>query len=224
VDELRGYMKSKITIILFIVLPVLAVVMTFITGQLEDFPATYLTTVLATSLAGALGGIMLATSITSEMNKNVYDLFIIRPVKRRNIILAKFIAVYLCTIAAVWLSILTGMIIDVIRQVSVPQFFVDQLHDSILTVFFALAITCSFGALFGVVMKSVAGSALLAIYVGNQASSILTLVIPLISQTIELQFGISFPFDPLILSVIIGTITSVVILLPTIVIFNKKQF
>jgi ABC-type transport system involved in multi-copper enzyme maturation permease subunit len=224
VDELRGYMKSKITIILFIVLPVLAVVMTFITGQLEDFPATYLTTVLATSLAGALGGIMLATSITSEMNKNVYDLFIIRPVKRRNIILAKFIAVYLCTIAAVWLSILTGMIIDAIRQVSVPQFFVDQLNDSILTVFFALAITCSFGALFGVVMKSVAGSALLAIYVGNQASSILTLVIPLISQTIELQFGISFPFDPLILSVIIGTITSVVILLLTIVIFNRKQF
>ena len=217
-------MKSKITIILFIVLPVLAVVMTFITGQLEDFPATYLTTVLATSLAGALGGIMLATSITSEMNKNVYDLFIIRPVKRRNIILAKFIAVYLCTIAAVWLSILTGMIIDVIRQVSVPEFFVDQLNDSILTVFFALAITCSFGALFGVVMKSVAGSALLAIYVGNQASSILTLVIPLISQTIELQFGISFPFDPLILSVIIGTITSVVILLLTIVIFNRKQF
>ena len=198
--------------------------MTFITGQLEDFPATYLTTVLATSLAGALGGIMLATSITSEMNKNVYDLFIIRPVKRRNIILAKFIAVYLCTIAAVWLSILTGMIIDAIRQVSVPQFFVDQLNDSILTVFFALAITCSFGALFGVVMKSVAGSALLAIYVGNQASSILTLVIPLISQTIELQFGISFPFDPLILSVIIGTITSVVILLLTIVIFNRKQF
>ena len=217
-------MKSKITIILFIVLPVLAVVMIFITGQLEDFPATYLTTVLATSLAGALGGIMLATSITSEMNKNVYDLFIIRPVKRRNIILAKFIAVYLCTIAAVWLSILTGMIIDAIRQVSVPQFFVDQLNDSILTVFFALAITCSFGALFGVVMKSVAGSALLAIYVGNQASSILTLVIPLISQTIELQFGISFPFDPLILSVIIGTITSVVILLLTIVIFNRKQF
>lgn len=198
--------------------------MTLITGQLEDFPATYLTTVLATSLAGALGGIMLATSITSEMNKNVYDLFLIRPVKRHNIIIAKFVAVYLCTIAAVWLSILTGIIIDAIRQVTVPQFFVEQLQDSFLTVFFALAITCSFGALFGVVMKSVAGSALLSLYVGNQTSSILTLVIPLISQMVELQSGIKLPFDPLILSVIIGAITSVVILLLTIVIFNKKQF
>jgi ABC-type transport system involved in multi-copper enzyme maturation permease subunit len=224
IDELRGYVKSKITIILFIVLPVLAVLMSILTGQLEDFPATYLTTVLATSIAGALGSIMLSTSITSEMNKNVYDLFLIRPVKRRNIIIAKFLAVYLCTLAAVWLSIFTGMIIDAFRGIKVPQFFLDQLVDSVLTVFFALAVTCSFGALFGVLMKSVAGSAILSLYVGNQASSILTLVIPLISQLMELEFGISFPFDPFILSMVIGTVTSIGILLLAIWAFNKKQF
>jgi len=224
IDELRGYVKSKITIILFIILPVLAVLMSFLTGQLEDFPATYLTTVLATSIAGALGSIMLSTSITSEQNKNVYDLFLIRPVKRRNIILAKFFAVYLCTIAAVWISIFTGMIIDALRDITVPQFFVDQLVDSVLTVFFALAITCSFGALFGILMKSVAGSALLSLYVGNQASSILTLVLPLISQLMELESGIPFPFDPFILTIIIGTATSIIILLLAIVVFNKKQF
>ncbi|GAH37391.1 unnamed protein product, partial [marine sediment metagenome] len=192
--------------------------------QLEDFPATYLTAVLATSIAGALGSIMLSTSITSEMNKNVYDLFLIRPVKRRNIILAKFFAVYLCTIAAVWISIFTGMIIDALRDITVPQFFVDQLLDSVLTVFFALAITCSFGALFGILMKSVAGSALLSLYVGNQASSILTLVLPLISQLMELESGIPFPFDPFILTIIIGTATSIIILMLAIVAFNKKQF
>jgi len=216
--------KSKITIILFIILPVLAVLMSILTGQLEDFPATYLTAVLATSIAGALGSIMLSTSITSEMNKNVYDLFLIRPVKRRNIILAKFFAVYLCTIAAVWLSIITGMVIDILRDITVPQFFIDQLVDSVLTVFFALAITCSFGSLFGVLMKSVAGSAILSLYVGNQASGILTLVIPLISQMMELEFGISFPFDPFILSMVIGTATSIIILMLAIVAFNKKQF
>ncbi|MHA2282155.1 MAG: hypothetical protein ACXAC5_15035 [Promethearchaeota archaeon] len=198
--------------------------MSILTGQVEDFPATYLTTVLATSIAGALGSIMLSTSITSEMNKNVYDLFLIRPVKRRNIIIAKFFAVYLCTIAAVWLSIITGMIIDAFRDITIPQFFMDQLVDSILTVFFALAITCSFGILFGIMMKSVAGSAILSLYVGNQASSILTLVIPLISQMIALEFGISFPFDPFILSMVIGTATSIGILLLAILIFNKKQF
>ena len=198
--------------------------MSFLTGQLEDFPATYLTTVIATSIAGALSSIMLSTSITSEMNKNVYDLFLIRPVKRRNIIISKFVAVYLCTIAAVWLSIVTGMIIDAFRGITVPQFFVDQLKDSVLTVFFAIGITCSFGALFGIIMKSVAGSALLSLYVGNQASSVLTLVIPLISQMLELELGISFPFDPFILSMVIGTITTIVILLLAIVIFNKKQF
>ena len=217
-------MKSKITIILFIVLPVLAVLMSILTGQLEDFPATYLTTVIATSIAGALGSIMLSTSITNEMNKNAYDLFLIRPVKRRNIIIAKFFAVYLCTIAAVWLSIVTGMIIDAFRQITIPQIFLDLLVDSILTVFFALAITCSFGALFGVLMKSVAGSAILSLYVGNQAGSILTLAIPLISQLMVLEFGISLPFDPFILSMVIGTATSIGILLLAILVFNKKQF
>lgn len=224
IDEFRGYVKSKITIILFIGLPVLAALMSILTGQLEDFPATYLTTVLATSIAGALGSIMLSTSITSEQNKNVYDLFLIRPVKRRNIIIAKFSAVYLCTIIAVWLSIFTGMSIDAFRQITIPQYFMEQLVDSIFTVFFALAITCSFGTLFGILMKSVAGSALLSLYVGNQASSILTLVIPLISQMAELEFGISFPFDPFILSMIIGTAVSIVILLIAIFIFNRKQF
>lgn len=217
-------MKSKITIILFILLPVLTVLMSIFTGQLEDFPATYLTTVVATSIAGALGSIMLSTSITSEMNKNVYDLFLIRPVKRRNIIIAKFLAVYLCTLAAVWLSIFTGMIIDAFREITVTQFFLDQLEDSILTVFFALAVTCSFGALFGILMESVAASAILSLYVGNQASAILTLVIPLISQLMELELGISFPFDPVILSMVIGTVTSIGILLIAIWAFNKKQF
>ena len=217
-------MKSKITIILFIVLPILAVLMSLLTGQLENFPATYLTTVLATSIAGALGSIMLSTSITSEMNKNVYDLFLIRPVKRHNIIIAKFFAVYLCTIAAVWLSIITGIIIDASRGVIISQFFLDQLVDSVITVFFALAVTCSFGTLFGILMKSVAGSALLSLYVGNQASSILTLVIPLISQMMELEFGFSLPFDPFILSMVIGTVTSIVIMLLSILAFNKKQF
>ena len=198
--------------------------MSILTGQLEDFPATYLTAVLATSIAGALGSIMLSTSITSEMNKNVYDLFLIRPVKRHNIIIAKFFAVYLCTIAAVWLSIITGMIIDAFREVTIPQFFLDQLVDSVLTVFFALAITCSFGTLFGILMKSVAGSAILSLYVGNQASSILTLVIPLISQLMEFEIGFSLPFDPFILSMVIGTVTSIGILLLAILAFNKKQF
>lgn len=211
-------------IILFIVLPVLSILMSILTGQMEDFPAIYLTTVLATSIAGALGSIMLSTSITSEMNKNVYNLFLIRPGKRHNIIIAKFVAVYLCIIIAVWLSIFTGMIFDAIRDITIPQFFMEQFVDSIFTMFVAVAITCSFGTLFGILMKSVAGSALLSIYVGNQASSILTLVIPLISQMMESQLGISFPLDPFILSMIIGTATSIGILLVAILVFNKKQF
>ncbi len=88
-DELQGFVKSKITIILWIGLPVLSIIMNLFTDPDFSEILTYLTTVVATSIAGALGSVMLSTSITSEMNRHVYDLFLIRPVKRRNIIIAK---------------------------------------------------------------------------------------------------------------------------------------
>ncbi|NMC08107.1 MAG: hypothetical protein GYA24_23075, partial [Candidatus Lokiarchaeota archaeon] len=203
-DELQGFAKSKITIILWVGLPVLSILVNFLTAPDFSPILTYLTTVVATSIAGALGSVMLSTSITSEMNKHVYDLFLIRPVKRRSIIIAKYVAVYACLIAAVFIAIGTSKIIDAIRNVELPEFLVEQVTESIITVFFAVAITCSFGTLFGIVMKSVAGSALLSLYVGNQASAMLTLVIPLISTMFEQEFGITFPVDPFAISMLIG--------------------
>jgi ABC-2 type transport system permease protein len=223
-DELQGFVKSKITIILWIGLPALSILMNFLTA--EDFSPilTYLTTVVATSIAGALGSVMLSTSITSEMNKHVYDLFLIRPVKRRNIIIAKYVAVYTCLIIAVYISIGTSMVIDAIRAVTLPEYLVEQVTKSMITVFFALGITCSFGTLFGIAMKSVAGSALLSLYVGNQASSMLTLVIPLISEMFEQEFGITFPVDPFVISMFIGLGISVGMFILALVVFEKKQF
>ncbi len=223
-DELQGFVKSKITIILWIGLPALSIIMNFLTA--EDFSPilTYLTTVVATSIAGALGSVMLATSITSEMNRHVYDLFLIRPVKRRNIIIAKYIAVYTCLIVAVYIAIGTSMVIDAIRQVELPEFLVEQVSHSMITVFFALAITCSFGTLFGIAIKSVAGSAILSLYVGNQASSILTLVIPLISLIFEEEAGITFPVDPFVISMLIGAGISIGMFIVALRVFEKKQF
>ncbi|MEX2681706.1 MAG: ABC transporter permease [Candidatus Sigynarchaeota archaeon] len=223
-DELQGFAKSKITIILWIGLPVLTIVMNFLTS--EDFSPilTYTSAVMATSIAGALGSVMLSTSITSEMNKHVYDLFLIRPVKRRNLIIAKYIAVYACLLAAVFIAIGTSLIIDAIRNIEMPQYLVEQSTKSIITTFFALGITCSFGALFGIAMKSVAASALLSLYVGNQASALLTLVIPLISEELELLYGITFPVDIFVLSMAIGAAVAVAMFVVALLVFEKKQF
>jgi len=221
-DELRGYAKSKLMIILFIGLPVLAVLISLLTGNYQDFPETYLNTVLATSFAGALGSIMIGTSITTEQNKNVYDLYLIRPVSRTNIILAKYIAVYCCLVFAVFLAIFVGSIIDYARGTQINEAFAKLTHDAIVTVFFAVAITCSFGTLFGIVMKSVAASALLSLYVGNQTSAVLTLLIPIITNLMAQKR--TLPFDPLSLTMVIGAAVAIAILIVALVVFNKKQF
>ncbi len=223
-DELQGFVKSKITIILWIGLPVLSIIMNLFTDPDFSEILTYLTTVVATSIAGALGSVMLSTSITSEMNRHVYDLFLIRPVKRRNIIIAKYIAVYTCLIVAVYIAVGTSMVIDAIRGVEASTWVVEQIKDSMITVFFALAVTCSFGTLFGITIKSVAGSALLSLYVGNQASSILTLVIPLISTMLEAESGVILPVDPFVISMLIGAGISIGMLIIAVRVFEKKQF
>jgi ABC-2 type transport system permease protein len=211
-------------IILFIGLPALAVLMSILTGNIQDFPEIYLTTILATSVAGALGSIMIGTSITTEQNKNVYDLFLIRPVSRSSIILAKYIAAYCCLILAVFLAILTGAAIDFVRNTQLNEAFAKMTRDSIITVFFAVAITCAFGTLFGIVMKSVAGSALLSLYVGNQTSAVLTLIIPLFSEILARENGVSLPVDSLFITMMLGAGIAVAILVVALVIFNKKQF
>ncbi|MBN2151790.1 MAG: ABC-2 transporter permease [Candidatus Lokiarchaeota archaeon] len=223
-DELQGFVKSKITIILLIGLPALTIVMNFLTDTSFSGILTYFTTVLATSIAGALGSVMLSTSITSEMNKHVYDLFLIRPVKRRNIIIAKYVAVYLCLIAAIYIAICTSLIIDTIRHTTIDEYIIEEMTKSMITAFFALGITCSFGTLFGIAMRSVAASALLSLYVGNQASAILTLVIPLISQIMELEFGITFPVDPFVISMVIGAAVAVAMFVVALLVFERKQF
>lgn len=211
-------------IILFIGLPALSVLISLLTSNFQDFPETYLITVIATSIAGALGSIMIGTSITTEQNKNVYDLYLIRPVSRSNIILAKYIAAYACLVCAVFLAIITGIIIDYARNIQTNEAFAKTTSDSIITVFFALAITCSFGTLFGIVMKSVAASALLSLYVGNETSTVLTFLIPIISDAMVQRSGVSLHIDSLLITMVIGAVVAILILIIALVIFKKKQF
>ena len=82
-------------IILWIGIPLLSFLLHFIPNT-EDFPITSLVAILIASIGGTLAAAMLSTSIASEKSRHVYDLFLIRPVRRRNILLAKFFAVYFC--------------------------------------------------------------------------------------------------------------------------------
>lgn len=213
IDELRGYAKSKVMIVLWIGLPLLSFLIQFINpGELEGMPISFLVSLIVSSIGGTLSAIMLSTSIVSEKNRHVYELFLIRPVKRSSLILAKFLAVYLCLVVAVGISLSVGLIIDG---------FANKLSESLLNVTFeylimsfsSMAITCSIGILFGVVVSSVPIAAILSVYLGSQLSSLIILPIFFLEG-----------LDPVILSLALGIPISIIVIGIDILLFNRQQF
>jgi ABC-type Na+ efflux pump permease subunit len=200
-------------IVLWFGLPVLSFLIQFINpSELEGMPISFLVSIVVSSVGGTLSGIMLSTSIVSEKNRHVYELFLIRPVKRRNLLLAKFLAVYLCLVIAVSISLGVGLMIDAFTG-DLSEAFLNITLDSLIISLSTMAITCSIGILFGVTTSSVPVAAILSVYLGSQLSSLIILPTFFISgldtETLALALGIS-------LTIIIMSIN--------ILIFNRKQF
>ena len=210
-DELKGYAKSKVMIVLWFGLPLLSFLVHFLPSQ-EDLPISYLVAIVVSSIGGTLSGIMLSTSIVSEKNRHVYDLFLIRPVKRYNLLLVKFFAVFLCLTVAVLISLIVGLIVDAIT-IELPKNLMDLIFDSLIISMSSMAITCSIGIFFGVLVNSVPVAAILSVYLGSQLSSLLILPTFLIPG-----------LDPQILAIILGISVTTTMMLINIILFNRKQF
>jgi ABC-2 type transport system permease protein len=165
VDELRGFYKSKVMVFLWIGLPIISLLFRFISagssGQNISF--TLISALIVSSIGGTLASVMLAVFIINEKNRHVYDLFLIRPLKRRDIILAKFFSVYTC------IAIASSTILSNAGQ-------------SLVTSLSMIAVSCAVGVLIGVASPSVLVGAILVIYGGNQIS-----VIPLIPTILNIQ-------------------------------------
>lgn len=212
-DELKGYAKSKVMIVLWFGLPLLSFLIQFISpGQLEGMPISFLVAIVISSIGGTLSVIMLSTSIVNEKNRHVYELFLIRPVRRSSLLLAKFLAVYLCLVIAASISLTVGLIIDAFTA-DLPVGVINHIIDSLFVSISAMAITCSIGILFGVIISSVPVAAILSVYLGSQLSSLIllpTFFIPgLNTELLALMLGISL---------------TVVIMGVNIIIFNRMQF
>ena len=212
-DELKGFYKSKVMIILWVGLPLLSLLFNFLVPDIEDFPISSIVAIIFSSIGGMLASAMLSTSIASEKVRHVYDLFLIRPVRRTNILLAKFFAVYLCLIIATGISLVIGLIIDQLTIGNLPDYVIDQTIESLAISLAAMAISCSIGIFFGIMVSSVPVAAILSVYLGNQISAISIL------PTLFLDF-----IDPILFSLLIGSIVPTIILIISIMIFARKQF
>ena len=213
-DELRGFYKSKVMVFLWVGLPIIAILFRFVesstTGQ--TIPFTVVSTLVVSSLAGTLASVMLAVSLINEKNRHVFELFLIRPIKRREIILAKFFGVYLCVAIASFIAIFVGMATDYLTTGALATAVIGNLSQSISISLSMVAVACAAGVLIGVASPSVLVGAILVIYGGNQIS-----VIPLVPALLNIS-------DAAFFTIGLAALVAAVLLTAAVSLFEKKQF
>jgi ABC-2 type transport system permease protein len=214
VDELRGFYKSKVMIFLWIGLPLISILFRFLsfssTGQ--DIPFTVVSALVVSSVGGTLAAVMLAVSIINEKNRHIYEIFLIRPVKRRDIILAKFLSVYVCVAIASLIAIAAGIIVDYYTTGTLVTAILTNAAESLGTSLSLMAVSCATGVLIGIAAPSVLVGAILVIYGGNQIT-----VIPLIPTLLNLPNALAF-------TVAIAALLTATFLALAFKVFERKQF
>jgi len=210
-DEFAGFARSKVMLVLWIGLPVVMMIIRFLRPDTEGIPLVMLGAILIASIGGTLSAVLLSTTITNERNRGVYDLFLIRPVTRTDLMLAKFFASLSALLIAVILSLGVGIIVDAL----VGDFTVEALRSSgqsLVVIIAAISTACSVGMLFGTIFDSVAVSAILSVYLGNQLSGLIILPAILI-QTL----------NPVYTAAAAAIVLPTIILFITIKVFERKS-
>jgi len=214
VDELHGFYKSRVMIFLWVGLPALAILFRFIQANATSstISFTVISALLVSSLAGTLSAVMISVSIINEKNRHVYELFLIRPIKRRDIIIAKFLSVYTCVAIASLLAVLAGVVADLLMGSNLSMSVLNNTGQSLEISLSMIAVACSAGTLIGVGSPSVLVGAILVIYGANQIS-----VIPLIPTLLNLQYEAAFTIG-------IAIFVAVILLSAAVLLFDKQQF
>jgi ABC-type transport system involved in multi-copper enzyme maturation permease subunit len=173
-DELIGFARSKVMIVLYIVMPALALAGFLL---LRDKPiqgstnqtmtATTFMTMIMSSIAGTAAALMCAVDVVSEKNRNVFVLLAIRPIRREAIVWAKFIAVTLCVSAACVVAFAVGIAADAIRGTPITGHVVSDALRALGSLTSGIAISSSVGLLFGTMSRSIVAAVVLVLYVGQ---------------------------------------------------------
>jgi ABC-2 type transport system permease protein len=214
IDEIKGYYRSKVMAVLWVGLPVITIIMHSIQPETQGISFLYISGLLVASVGGLIGCVTLATSISTELDNHVYDLFLIRPVRRTNLLLAKFIAVIVCVIIAVCFSFLVGYVLDFALVGAPSEVTVQDSLNSLSTNIAAIFLACSLGVLIGVANKSVAVSAIIGIYAGGQLSGVIALAPILLPSEM----------NPHLFVIALSTIIAPIILIIGLFLFERKQF
>jgi ABC-2 type transport system permease protein len=212
-DELKGFYKSKVMIALWIGLPLISILFRFLAYNEQNIPFTLVSAVVVSSIGGTLAAVMLTVFIINEKNRHVYELFLIRPIKRGAIIIAKFLAVYLCVAIASLIAIAVGIVVDYATIGTLSTIVLSNAGESLIVALASIAVSCATGVLIGVAAPSILVGAILVIYGGNQISALISIMPTLLEIS-----------NATLITAVIAAIATTSIIAISIAIFNKKQF
>lgn len=177
-DELNGFYKSGVMIVLWILLPLMGVGLYFLisgqTGQVfpggGELPMTYLIGLIVSNIGAQITAVMLTVNIINERQKKVYDIFVIRPIRRSYLLLSKFFAVFLCVSLACVLAMFAGILVDTIRGDAPSAFMIRTTFESYVMSVGVIATLSAVGILFGVMADSIMVGVILILFLGGYAT------------------------------------------------------
>ena len=209
-DELKGFYRSKVMLTLWAGLPLLTLLIYLASPSNQSLSLASFTAIIIGSIGGVLAAAMLVSSIISEKSRHVFDLFVIRPVKRRDIVLSKFLATYVCVAVAAIIALIFGAFFDLVRNGSLQSDILSVSINALIMAMSMMAIACSAGVLIGFFANSMLTGIILVIYGANQLSVVAALP------------ALILPNEPL-LPLIPGVIVTVILLAIAIRMFDRKQ-
>ncbi len=213
-DELKGFYKSYIMIILWIGLPVLSILLYLWSPDTSgEMPLSVLFATMMSSLGGTLAAIMISVHLMNEKSRHVYELFLVRPVKRRDLLISKFLAVLVCVAIACALSLILGLIIDYFQSGTVSAEIFKNTYESFSLSLATITSWCAAGLLVGVFAPSIVVGVILIIFVVNNITSFALLLPMIMKESYSIVYSIGF-----------SVLLTLIFLVLAVLIFDRKQF
>jgi ABC-type transport system involved in multi-copper enzyme maturation permease subunit len=177
-DELIGFARSRVMLVMWGVLPLLAMAgYLLLPAGLSGgtfggswMSATLFMSFVMSNLAGTVAALMVAVDLVTERNRKVYELLVIRPIRRDAIVWAKFLAVLGCVALACLVSIGLGLALDAVRGQPPSAGELSVIVKALLSLVVVLALATAVGVLFGVLLRSLLVVVMLVLYIGQNVA------------------------------------------------------
>ncbi len=174
-DEMVGFARSRVMLVLWIVLPLVTTVGYLLLPDRavdslmpgRQMGATDFMTMMISSVAGTVAALLVGVDIVSERNRKVYDLLVIRPIRREVILWAKFIAVTVCVSVACIVALALGLTVDAVRGAPVGGATIVAALDGLGSLVAVIALSAAVGVFFGVISRSILVAVILILYLGQ---------------------------------------------------------